>query len=91
MLEVMTIERWAQLIWRAADHECEITCAPREVIHRQESLKNYEAPLARPLPSIQDLSKAEHEFGLSTTPVEKWTRVTVDWYRDHYIGGNSDG
>lgn len=57
MLEVMTIERWAQLLWRAAHHECEITYVPREVIRRQESLKDYEAPLARPLPSIQDLSK----------------------------------
>lgn len=33
--EIITIERWADLIWRAAGHACTIAYVPREVIHKR--------------------------------------------------------
>ncbi len=91
MQEVMTIERWAQLIWEAAGHTCTITHVPRDVIRKQQNLKPYAPPLSRPVPYIHDLSKAEREFGFKTTPVEEWIQTTVDWYRDQYRGRNAPG
>ena len=91
MQEIMTVERWAHLIWRAAGHACAITYVPREVIQKQEHLRTYAPPLARPLPYIHDLSKAERDFGFRTTPVEEWIQTTVDWYRGQYKGGVSEG
>ena len=91
MPEIMTIERWADLIWRAAGHQCRITYMPREVIRKQGSLRSYAPPLTRPVSNIHDLSKAEAAFGISTTPVAEWIQTTVDWYRDSYTGGDSEG
>ena len=89
--EILSIERWAELVWSAAGHECELTYVPREIIERQESLKGYTAPLSRAIPVLYDLSKAEGEFGFTTTPVEEWVQTTVDWYRDRYEGDGSAG
>ncbi len=87
----MTIERWAELIWRAAGQQCGITYVPREVIRKQGSLRYYSPPLTRPVPNIHDLSKAEDAFGIWTTPVAEWIQTTVDWYRRSYQGGDSEG
>ena len=91
MQEIMTVERWSDLIWRAAGHECKITYVPKKVIHSHPSLKAYAPPLCRPIPYIHDLSRAERDFGFRTTPVEEWIRTTVDWYRDRYTGEGSEG
>ena len=89
--EVMTPERWTDLIWKAAGHECEICYVPAEVIGRQAGLESYAPPLTRSIPYIHDLSKAEREFGFATTPAEQWIRTTVEWYRDSYSGEGSVG
>ena len=89
--EVVTIERWAELIWRAAGHSYEITLVPESIIQRQGRLPGYAPPLARAFPYIHDLSRAERDFGFETTPVEEWLQTTVDWYRDRYEGGDSHG
>ena len=87
MREIMTMERWTQLIWDATGSQCEITYVPQEVIQRQ--LSDYEPHLSRALPYIQDTSKAEREFGFATTPVAEWVQTTVDWYRREYRGEDS--
>jgi len=91
MPEIMDLRRWAHLIWSAAGKECKITNIPRHVIRRQDSLRTYAPPMSRPVNNIHDLSKANQAFGIVTTPVEDWIKVTVDWYRDHYQGEDSDG
>ena len=91
MQEMMTIERWADLIWGAAGQECKIAYVPREVIHKHANLKAYAPPMSRSVSYIYNLSKAEREFGFSTTPVEEWIQTTVDWYREQYEGDNSEG
>ena len=91
MQEIMTTERWAGLLWSAAGHECTVTHVPMEVVHRQRALKDYAPPLSRPIPYIQDLSKAERDFGFTTTRVEDWVQTTVDWYGERYEGGDSKG
>ena len=91
MPEIMTMERWAELIWRAAGHPCRITYVPREVIRRQGSLRSYAPPFTRPVSNIHDLSKADDAFGIKTTPVADWIQTTVDWYRGSYQGGDSQG
>ena len=91
MPEIMTVERWAQLIWTAAGHECQIAYLPREVIRKQPGLQGYAPPLTRPLANIHDLSKAQRLFGIRATPVAEWVQTTVDWYRDSYRGEDSQG
>ena len=91
MPEIMTIERWADLIWHAAGLQCRITYVPRQVIRKQGSLRSYSPPLTRPVSNIHDLSKAESAFGIRTTPVAEWIQTTVDWYRGSYTGENSLG
>lgn len=91
MPEIMDLRRWAHLIWSAAGQECKITNIPRHVIRRQDSLRTYAPPMSRPVNNIHDLSKANQAFGIVTTPVEDWIQATVDWYRDHYQGEDSDG
>ena len=87
--EVLTPQRWVDLIWKAAGHEPNITHAPAEVI--ASSLGTYAPPLCRAVPYIHDLSKAKRDFDFSTTPVEEWVQTTVDWYRDHYKGDDAKG
>ena len=73
MKEIMTAERWAGLVWAAAGQESSVTFVPRAVIDKDASLKGgYEPPLLRRSPYIQDLGKAEREFGYKTTPVAEW-------------------
>ena len=91
MQEIMAIERWAHLIWGAAGHECQITYVPREIIHKQPHLNAYAPPMSRSVSYLYNLSKAERDFGFSTTPVEEWIQTTVDWYREQYKGDNSEG
>jgi hypothetical protein len=91
MPEIMTIERWAHLIWQAAGHQCYIAYVPEQVITKNSRLRNYSPPLSRPLPNIHDLSKASRDFGITTTPVAEWVRSTVSWYRDSYRGADSEG
>jgi len=89
MQEVMNVERWADLIWSAAGHESAVAFVPTEVI--QKSLEGHAPPLSRPLAYIHDLSKAERDFGFTTTPVEQWIQTTVDWYRENRPGQDSAG
>ena len=91
MQEIMAIERWGDLIWEAAGHECRITYVPREIIHRQPHLNTYAPPMCRSASYLYNLSKAEREFGFKTTPVEEWIQTTIDWYREQYKGENSEG
>ena len=91
MQEIMTIERWAALIWKAAGHESTLAYIPLEVVRKQKSLRDYEPPLSRPIPCIHDLSKAQEDFAFTTTPVEDWIETTVDWHRRHHKGDDSKG
>ena len=89
MQEVMTIERWADPLWKAAGHESAVSFVPTKVIRK--TLERYSPPLSRALPYIHDLSKAERDFGFTTTPVEEWIQTTVDWYRDNQPENDSAG
>jgi len=91
MPEIITMERWAHLVWRAAGHQCQISYVPGEVIRSREPLKAYSPPLSRPVSNIHDLSKAEQAFGIESTPVEQWVQTTVDWYRENRPGEPSVG
>ena len=91
MPEIMTVERWVGLIWRAAGNEEQIVYVPRSVIRRQEALRDYSAPLTRPVSNIHDLSYAENLLGIVSTPVEEWVESTVNWYREQYQGEDSEG
>ncbi len=88
MQEVMTLERWADLIYQSSGNQCEIFYVPESIIN--DRLKNHAPSFCRSLPYIHDLSKAE-EFGFSTTPVEKWISETINWYRSNYAGEDSKG
>ena len=89
MQEVMTPSRWAELIWRAAGAELDITFVPKDVLQKQ--LEDYAPPLCREDPYIHDLSRAERDFGFDTTAVETWIQTTVDWYREHGAEEDSKG
>ena len=89
MKEIMNVDRWSDLLWSAAGHESSVAYVPQAVIDK--TLKGHEPPLCRPIPYIQDLSKAERDFGYKTTPVAEWLQTTVDWYRDKYDGEDSAG
>ena len=89
MQEVMTIERWADALWKAAGHESAMSFVPTKVIRK--TLERYSPPLSRALPYIHDLSKAERDFGFKTTPVEEWIETTVHWYRDNQPENDSAG
>lgn len=97
MQEIMTPNRWAGLIWRATGHEPDILYVPREVLQRTlstkegENVAEYAPPLCRPIPYIQDLTRAINDFGFETTPVASWIQTTVDWYRGQYRGEDSKG
>ena len=91
MQEIMTAQRWADTVWRAAGTSGSLAYAPRAVIDRDESLRGYLPPLCKAYPYVHDLSKAERDFGYATTPVDTWMKKTVDWYRESYEGGDSDG
>ena len=91
MPEIITMERWAHLVWRAAGHHCQISYVPREVISSRELLKSYSPPLSRPVSNIHDLSKAEQAFGIESTPVDQWVQTTVDWYRENRPREPSEG
>lgn len=97
MQEIMTPNRWADLIWRAAGNGPDITYVPREILRRTlsttegEDAAEYSPPLCRPIPYIQDLTRAVNDFGFKTTPAASWIQTTVDWYRDRYRGEDSKG
>lgn len=90
MKEVMSVERWARLIWGAAGHEAAVVWVPQRVIEAQLG-QGYSPPLSRPLSGIPDLSRAERDFGFTTTAVEAWIDTTVDWYRTAFEGVDSSG
>ena len=87
----MTAQRWADAVWRAAGTSGAIAYVPRAVIDKDEALRGYLPPLCKAYPYVHDLSKAERDFGYSTTPVNAWMKKTVDWYRESYDGGDSAG
>lgn len=91
MQEIMTIRRWADELWKAAGTQGTIVYVPQEVIEKEKTLNGYLPPLCKGYPYIHDLSKAEQDFGLSTTPVDKWIGKTVEWYRNNYSGEDSVG
>jgi 2'-hydroxyisoflavone reductase len=91
MPEIMTIERWAYLVWQVAGNDLQIAYVPPEIIAKNNRLRNYSPPLSRPIPNIHDLSKANRDIGITTTPVAEWVQETVAWYRDSYRGPDSEG
>ncbi len=91
MQEIMTPQRWADAVWKAAGTQGSLTYVPRGAIDRDETLNGYLPPLCRAVPYIHDLSKAERDFGYTTTPVDQWMTKTVEWYRSSYDEGDSDG
>ncbi len=91
MPEILTPERWAELIWQAAGHRPQVVYVSQAVIGKSEGLAGYAAPLTRPASNIHDRSRARRDIGIITTPVEEWVASTVAWYRDHYRGPDSDG
>ena len=91
MPEIMNVERWTNLIWSAAGNARRICCVPRPVIDRQPDLAGYLPPLTRPVSNLHDLSKAQRDIVITATPVEEWVPATVNWYRSHNPGHDSDG
>ena len=91
MQEIMTVRRWADAVWRAAGTSGSIAYVPRAAIDKDEALTGYLPPLCRAHPYVHDLSKAERDFGYTTTPIDTWMSKTVEWYRRSYDGGDSAG
>ena len=91
MPEILTPERWAELIWTAASHQPHVVYIPQAVLSKRDGLDDYAAPLTRPASNIHDRSRAERDIGIVATPVEEWVATTVAWYRDYYRGPDSDG
>ena len=91
MQEIMTAQRWADAGVEAAGTSGSIAWVPRAVIDADEALRGYLPPLCKDYPYVHDLSKAERDFGFTTTPVDAWMKKTVDWYRESYEGGDSAG
>ncbi len=92
--EIIAIEHWADLVCKVVGHESTLTFLPLEVILKHEGLRKNErwfSRLGRPFPYIQDLSKADEDFGFTTTPLETWVRSTVEWYMHKYEGEDSYG
>lgn len=81
--ELISVERWINLIWAAGGHTGAVTFVPETVIRRQPGLDTYTAPLTRAVSTVWDLSKAQHDLGFRTTPLARWIQETVDWYRDN--------
>ena len=81
--EVLTPQRWVDLIWKAAGHDPNITYAPSEVI--DASLQNYAPPLCRPVPYIHDLSRAKQDFGFLTISTVACLRVLMSTLRYRMI------
>ena len=89
--EIISIEYWAKLVIKAAGTESVLALIPLEFIQRQKGLEDYFERLSRDYPCVHDLTKAELDFGFTTTPVEQWVRSTVHWYRDCYEGEDAAG
>ena len=92
--EIIAIEYWAKMVIDAAGSESVLTFIPLDVIRKgAPTLYSYSegARLNRSYPYIPDVSKAERDFGFTTTPVEQWVRSIVNWYRQYYKGEDSVG
>lgn len=91
--EIITIEHWASMVIGAAGSESVLIFIPLDVIRKQEGLQHYieTERVSRSFSYIPDVSKAERDFGFTTTPVEQWVQSTVDWYRQHYKGKDAAG
>ena len=92
--EIIAVEHWSELVCRIVGHESTLTFVPLEVILNHEDLRKSErwfSRLGRYFPSIPDISKAEQDFGFTTTPLETWVRSTVEWYMHEYEGEDSAG
>ena len=92
--EIIAIEHWTSIVIDAGASGSVLTFIPLEVIRKgAPTLYAYlkRQRLNRSYPYIPDVSKAERDFGFTTTPLEQWVRSTVDWYRQHYQGEDSVG
>ena len=92
--EIIAIEHFAELVCRVVGHESTLTLVPWEHILRHDGLRANRglfSRIARPFPYLPDVSKADEDFGFTTTPLETWVRSTVEWYMNEYEGEDSAG
>jgi nucleoside-diphosphate-sugar epimerase len=91
--EILTPERWAGEVWRAAggspDAPSPVVYVPKLLLARL--LPESSPPMAHAVPYVPDLRKSRDEFGFHTTPLSEWIARTVRWYRDQYRGPDSKG
>ena len=92
--EIIATEHWSELVCKIVGHESTLTFVPLEVILKHPDLRESErwfSRLGRHFPMIPDVSRAEQDFGFTTTPLETWVRSTVEWYMHQYEGEDSEG
>ena len=92
--EILTIQYWTQMAMDAARSESGLVLVPLRIIQQYAPALHAYAireRVNRSWPYVPDLSRAERDFGFTTTPVEQWVRSTIEWYKENPESGNSVG
>jgi nucleoside-diphosphate-sugar epimerase len=85
--EILTQRLFIEKIAAAAGREPVLVPVPREIF----DLAGCKSIFSKPELYIEDITRAEQDFGLGTTPVDQWVETTVDWYRANPPGKDSAG
>jgi nucleoside-diphosphate-sugar epimerase len=74
--EILTQRLFIEKIAAAAGKTPELVPVPRALFDRA----GLRSIFSRPELSVQDITRAQQDWGLRTTPVDAWIQTTVDWY-----------
>src|SRR5205823_1116142 len=74
--EIMSQRLFVEKVASAAGRDPVLVAVPRALFD-QAGLRSI---FSRPGLYIEDITRAECDFGLRTTPVDEWVRTTVEWY-----------
>jgi nucleoside-diphosphate-sugar epimerase len=74
--EIMTQRLFVEQIAAAAGRAVPLVPVPRAVL----DAAGCRLMFGRPELCVEDLTRAEQDFALRTTPVAEWVQTTVDWY-----------
>lgn len=75
--EIMTMRLLVETIAAAAGRDPVLVPVPRSLFDRA----GLRSIFSKPELYIEDITRAERDFGLRSTPVDDWVRTTVEWYR----------
>jgi len=74
--EIMTMRLFVETIAAAAGRDPILVPVPRAIFDGA----GLRTIFSKPELYIEDVARAERDFGLHTTPLEDWVRATVQWY-----------